>query len=76
MKVKVLVTPSYTTLCDPMDCSPPGSSIQGILQEEYWSGLPLASPGDLTDTGIKSGSLILQILYHLSHQGSSVPTIC
>ena len=23
---------SYLTLCDPMDCSPPGSSIHGILQ--------------------------------------------
>ena len=29
------------TLCDPMDCSPPGSSVHGILQQEYWSGLPL-----------------------------------
>ena len=26
------------TLCDPTDCSPPGSSVHGILQEEYWSG--------------------------------------
>ena len=28
------------TLCDPMDCNPPGSSVHGILQQEYWSGLP------------------------------------
>ena len=27
-----LVAQSCLTLCDPMDCSPPGSSIQGILQ--------------------------------------------
>ena len=26
------VTQSCPTLCDPMDCSPPGSSIHGILQ--------------------------------------------
>ena len=26
------VTQSYPTLCDPMDCSPPGSSIHGIFQ--------------------------------------------
>ena len=32
-KVKVLVTQSYPTLCDPMDCSPPGSSVHGTLQE-------------------------------------------
>ena len=30
-----------STLCDPMDSSPPGSSVQGILQQEHWSGLPL-----------------------------------
>ena len=28
------------TLCDPIDCSPLGSSVTGILQQEYWSGLP------------------------------------
>ena len=31
-EVKVLVPPSYLTLCDPMDCSPPGSSVHGIFQ--------------------------------------------
>ena len=30
-----------------MDCSPPGSSIHGILQQEHWSGLPFPPPGDL-----------------------------
>ena len=29
-----LVTQSCLTLCDPMDCSPPGSSVRGILQGE------------------------------------------
>ena len=28
----VLVTQSRLILCDPMDCSPPGSSVHGILQ--------------------------------------------
>ena len=31
-KVKVLVAQLCLTLCDPMDCSPPGSSVHGILQ--------------------------------------------
>ena len=38
-------TQSCLTLCDPMDYSPPGSSVQKILQArmvfsrpEYWSG--------------------------------------
>ena len=30
--VCVLVVQSYPTLCDPMDCSPPGSSVHGIFQ--------------------------------------------
>ena len=32
MKVKVLVTQLCLTLCDPMDCSQPGSTIHGIFQ--------------------------------------------
>ena len=31
-QVKVLVTQLCPTLCDPMDCSPPGSSVHGIFQ--------------------------------------------
>ena len=27
-----LVAKSCLTLCDPMDCSPPGSSVHGVLQ--------------------------------------------
>ena len=34
-------------LCDPIGCSPPGSSVHGISQEEYWNGLPCTPPGDL-----------------------------
>ena len=30
-----------------MDCSLPGSSVHGILQAKYWSGLPCPPPGDL-----------------------------
>ena len=35
---------SCPTLCDPMDCSPPGSSVPGILQARAQSGLPFPSP--------------------------------
>ena len=46
MKVKSEseVTQSCPTLRDPMDCSPPGSSIMGFSRQEYWSGLPSPSP--------------------------------
>ena len=45
------------TLCDPMDCGPPASSVHGIIQEEYWSGLPCPPPGDLPNPGIESMSI-------------------
>ena len=47
------------TLCDPMDCSPPGSSVHGILRQEYWSGLPFPSPG-FPDPGTEPSSPALQ----------------
>ena len=41
--VKVLVT-FMVTLCDPMDCSPPGSSAHGILQARIleWVAIPFS----------------------------------
>ena len=44
VKSECEVTQSCPTLCDPMDCSLPGSSIRGISRQEYWSGVPLPSP--------------------------------
>ena len=38
--------------------------------QEYWSGQPISSPGDLLDPGIKPGSPVLQILYQLSYPGN------
>ena len=35
---------SYPTLCDPTDCSPPGSPSLGFSRQEHWSGLPFPSP--------------------------------
>ena len=49
-----LVAKSCLTICDLMECSPPGSSLSmGFLRQEYWSGLPFPSPGDLPSPGIK-----------------------
>ena len=56
----VLVSQLCLTLCDPMDCSPPDSYVHGILQQEYWSGLPFLSPGGLPVSGIKPKSPALQ----------------
>ena len=46
------------TLCNPMDYSPPGSSVHGLLQQAYWSGLPCPPPGDRPDPEIKSMFLV------------------
>ena len=44
---------------DPMDCSPPGSSVHGILQAKSSpGGLPCPPPGDLLDLRIKPMSLM------------------
>ena len=56
--VRVKLVQSYPTLCDPMDLSPPGSSVHGFSRQEYWSGLPCPPPGDLPDPRIKPLSLI------------------
>ena len=58
--MKVLVAQSCPSLWDPMDCSPPDSSVHGIFIQEYWSELPFPSPGDLPDPGIKPRSPALQ----------------
>ena len=51
-----LVTQSRPTLCDPMDCSPSGSSVHGISQAWIleWVSIPFSR--DLPDPGIKSRS--------------------
>ena len=54
MVIGVLVAQSCPTLCNPMDCSTPGSSMR-FTRQEYWSGLPLPSPGDLPNPGISDG---------------------
>ena len=43
---------SCLTLCDPMNCSPLGSSVQ-----EYWSGMPCPPSEDLPDPQIEPASL-------------------
>ena len=49
-------------------CQAPPS--MGFSRQEYWSGLPFPSPGDLLDPGIDSDLPHYgQTLYHLSHQG-------
>ena len=72
---------SCLTLCNPMGYNPPGSSVHGILQQEYWSGLlcpplgdlpdPRIEPTFLTSPALAGGSLLLAppgkpSLHHIS----------
>ena len=60
VKVKVIVTQSCLTLCNPMDYSLPASSVHRILQAGILEWVPFPSPGDLPDPGIKPMPLALQ----------------
>ena len=62
----------FMTLHGPMDCSPPGSSVHGILQARILEWVVISfsrvssCPRDQTQVLLHCW----QILYHLSHQGS------
>ena len=47
---------SCLTLCDPVDCSPPGSSVHGILQARILKWVAMPSFRDLPDPGIEPAS--------------------
>ena len=64
------------TLCNPMDCSPPGSSVHGILQARILEWLSCSPVGDLPDPGIEPTSPAAPALQAdslpLSHWGSPI----
>ena len=45
-----------TTICNPMNCSTPGSSVHGIFRQVHWSKLPFPTSGDLPNPGLADGS--------------------
>ena len=70
---KVLV--SVVTLCDPVDCSLPGSSVHGVLQAGImeWVAIPFSGGSsqarDWTPVSCIEGRFFFFFFYHLSHQG-------
>ena len=56
------------TVCDPVACSPPGSSVLGILQARILEWMPCPPPGDPPNPGIKPTPLM-----SLHWQGGSLP---
>ena len=63
-------TQSCLILCNTMDYSLPVSSVHGIFRQEYWSGLPFPSPGDLPDPGtepwVQSEDMLSDISVYIS----------
>ena len=58
-----LFTIQWTVACqDPLSLE--------FSRQEYWGELPFPSLGNHPNPGIEPKSSVLQILYHLSHQGS------
>ena len=56
--------------CDPIDYNCQAPLSMRFPRQEYWSGLPFPSPGDLPDVGIKP------LLLHLLHvQTDSLPLV-
>ena len=53
---------SCLTLCDPMDCGPPSSSVHGILQARILEWLPRPPPGEFPNPGIKPLALMFPAL--------------
>ena len=70
LKVKVVVTQLYLALCDHMDCSPPDSSVHGILQARILKWVAVMFSRGSSRPRLNSGLLrCRRILYCLSYQG-------
>ena len=54
------VSSSVVSLCDPRDCSPPGSSVHGVLQAGVLQWVATPSSRESPDPGIKARSPALQ----------------
>ena len=71
-----LVAELCPTLCDPTDCVACQAPVSmGFSRQEYWSGFPFSSPGDLSHPGIEPTAIAMSPAWQmdslpLSHQGS------
>ena len=59
-EVKVKLLSRVRLFATPWTVTYYASLSMGFSRQEYWSGLPFASPGDLPDPGIKPGSPALE----------------
>ena len=68
----VLVAQLYLTLCDPVDCSLPGSSVYGILQARIleWVAIPVSRGSSRLRYWTWVSCIAGRFFHRLSHQGS------
>ena len=60
------------TFCDPMDCSPPGTSVHGILQTRILEWVAMPSSRGFPDPGMEPSSPALQAdSLSLNHRGKA-----
>ena len=73
---KVKVTRSSLALWNPMDYSPPGSSVHGILQARIFKQVAISFSRGIFPTQVSNPGLLhcRLILYHLNHKGSQRET--
>ena len=66
------VAQSCPTLCDPVDCSPPGSSVHGIFQARVleWGAISFSKGSSRPRDQTQVSCIVRKMLYLLSHQGS------
>ena len=73
----MLIARLCLTLCDPMDHSPAGSSVHGILQARIleWVAISFSRGSSQPKDQTQVSCTARQILYNLSHQGVSLPRV-
>ena len=57
VQTECMCSQSAPTLCDPMDCTHQAPLSKGFSRQEYWSGLPFPSAGNVPDPGMEPMSL-------------------
>ena len=58
---KTLITQSCLILCNPMDCSPPGSFVHGIFQARILEWVAFPSPGDRRSSQLRDWTHVSSI---------------
>ena len=72
-----LVAKLYLTLCDPMDCSPPGSSVHGTLQTRIleWVAIPFSWASSWPRDGTHVSCIDRWLLYHWAVREAQRPLV-